>query len=49
MNLYQVYRVGDRVNDEDSRKKYPFALKLPHDTPLLDMLELDDRAMFAQG
>lgn len=40
--------VGDRIEDPEFVAKYPIASTLPHDTRLLDMLEADDRAVFAK-
>lgn len=41
-------RVADRINDADFNERYPQAKTLPPDTPLLVMLEDDDRAMFGK-
>ncbi len=39
--------VKDRVDDPEFVKKYPLLPTLPGDTPLIDMLPLDDAAAFA--
>ncbi|MGH7737514.1 MAG: DUF5069 domain-containing protein [Candidatus Tyrphobacter sp.] len=41
-------RIADRVDDPDFMARYPSitALSLPHEMPLIDMLEHDDRFMF---
>jgi len=39
-------RVEHRIDDETWRKKYPHAVSLPPETPLVDMLERDDELAF---
>jgi len=39
--------VGDRIADGDFLEKYPNAVTLPLDTPLIDMLKDDDAHCFA--
>lgn len=41
--------IAGRINDEDFLQKYPFAANLPREMRLFDMLDLDDRALFAKG
>ena len=39
--------VGDVIDDADFVERYPVVAGLPHDTPLLHMLDHDDKAAFA--
>ena len=38
--------VRDRIGDEDFLRKYPHAKDMPPETPIVDMLPLDDRIAF---
>ena len=38
--------VKDRLEDEAWRKKYPHAVSMPPETPLIDMLSKDDQLAF---
>lgn len=42
----QERRVKDRLDDEMWRKKYPHAMQMPPETPLIDMLTKDDELTF---
>lgn len=42
----EARKVGQRIDDPDFLAKYPVAKTLPHDTPLLRMLEADDATSF---
>ncbi|HEY9085158.1 MAG TPA: DUF5069 domain-containing protein [Candidatus Tyrphobacter sp.] len=44
----QRRRVGDRVDDPAFRGKYPILTSLPREMTLIEMLDHDDRAMFAK-
>lgn len=46
--LLRKRKIADRVDDADFVARYPSiaALSLPHDMPLIDMLDYDDRYMF---
>jgi hypothetical protein len=39
-------RVKDRLEDEAWRKRYPFAVSKPPETPLIDVLSEDDQLTF---
>jgi hypothetical protein len=39
-------RIKDRLDDEVWRKKYPHAVHMPPETPLIDMLSDDDELAF---
>jgi hypothetical protein len=41
-------RIADRIDDPEFVAKYPVAASLPRETPLIEMLDLDDRASFAK-
>ncbi|HTU68738.1 MAG TPA: DUF5069 domain-containing protein [Candidatus Baltobacteraceae bacterium] len=41
--------VRDRIGDADFRKRYPHAVSLPLDMPIVDMLPIDDELVFAKG
>lgn len=38
--------IRDRIDNEQWRGRYAFALDLPHETPLIDVLPLDDARSF---
>jgi hypothetical protein len=40
--------VGDRIDDAEFLKRYPHAVSLPLNTPLIDMLKDDDDYSFAE-
>ncbi len=46
--LLRKRRIADRLDDAEFVARYPSitALSLPHDMPLIDMLDYDDRWMF---
>jgi hypothetical protein len=39
-------RIEHRLSDEAWRKKYPHAVSMPPETPLIDMLSKDDQLAF---
>lgn len=41
-------KIADRIGDEKWAARYPIAKRLPPETPLIDMLVIDDEDMFAQ-
>ena len=41
--------IGDRLGDEHWLARYPIARRLSPDTALIDMLDADDKAVFAKG
>lgn len=45
--LLRARRIADRSDDKEFVARYPVIATLPPDMPLLDMLDYDDRAMFA--
>lgn len=45
--LLRSRRIADRIDDPEFVARYPITATLPREMPLLDMLDRDDRAMFA--
>jgi len=41
-------KIADRIGDEKWAARYPIAKTLPPETPLIDMLVIDDEDMFAK-
>jgi hypothetical protein len=46
--ILQKRTIGDRIDDPEWRERYPIASSLPREMPLVEMLDYDDRAMFAR-
>jgi hypothetical protein len=45
--LLRSRRIADRIDDPEFVARYPIVATLPREMPLLDMLDRDDRSMFA--
>ncbi|MBV8655710.1 MAG: DUF5069 domain-containing protein [Candidatus Eremiobacteraeota bacterium] len=41
-------KIADRLGDAKWLARYPIALRLPPETPLIDMLDADDQEMFRE-
>lgn len=41
--------IADRIDDPEWRERYPITASLPREMPLIEMLDHDDRATFAQS
>lgn len=46
--LLRARRIGDRIDDEEFRGRYPIITSLPREMPIIEMLDHDDRQMFAK-